>query len=333
MGTSEATLSAASPRSSHKTSASVARQAAGSRRSPGRVAITIFWILLWIVPVATVLIWGLEYYLTSIPERAHSGLHDLMKPSGMIGLGLGIVGTILIVLGVGMYSLRKRVRFLGRLSELGIWLQLHIYICTLGPVLILFHTSFKFGGIVSIGFWCMVIVTVTGFFGRYLSAHIPSTIHGQVKSLESLRAEQKELVETIRADFGAQSKEIEQVLITGPRRRPRGFLHALVLMTGHALSKRRRLRKINELLSHEGSSVSRGANGAQREEQPVYLRESLIGVVRGQLELEQQIVLLEPFQTVFKFWHIMHTQLTIVMLVIVAGHIGVAILFGHTWIF
>jgi hypothetical protein len=141
------------------------------------------------------------------------------------------------------------------------------------------------------------------------------------------------VVETIRTDFGAQSEEIEQVLITGPRRRPRGFLHALVLMTGHVLSKRKRLRKINQLLSPKGSRRSRGTKGAKQVEQPVYLRETLIGLVRSQVELEQQIVLLEPFQTVFKYWHIMHTQLTIVMLVIVAGHIGVAILFGHTWVF
>lgn len=301
-------------------------RAVAPRRRRGRV-LAIFLTLTWIVPVATILVWGLEYYLTPIPERAHSDLHNLFKPSGTIGLGLGIVGTVLIVLGVGMYALRKRVRFLQRLGEMGLWLQLHIYVCTLGPVLILFHTAFKFGGIVSIGFWSMAVVALSGAFGRYLYAHIPRTIHGHCESLESLRVEQKEVIDTIRKDFGAAGEEIARVLTTAPRRHARGFLHALALMIHHALSNRRRLRKIKKILSRKN------ARAAQRREQPVYLRDTLIGLVREQVALERKILQLEPFQTIFKFWHIMHVPLTIVMFLIVASHIAVAILLGYTWIF
>jgi len=289
------------------------------------LVITILLSLLWIAPVGAILFWGQEYYLTPISERAHSDLHSLFKPSGTIGIGLGIVGTASIVLGVGIYGLRKRVHLLGRLGELAIWLELHIYLCTLGPVLILFHTAFKFGGIVSIAFWCMMIVAVSGFFGRYLFAHIPSAIHGQFRSLEALRVEQEELVESIKRDFGAHGEEVEKVLASGTPRRPRGFLQALVIHTRHALSKRKRVRKIEQLMSRRGAH--------RNHEQPLYLRETLIELVRRQVELEQQIVLLQPFQAVFKFWHIMHIPLTIVMFVIVAGHIAVAILFGSVKVF
>lgn len=310
-----------------------ARQTARSRRPRGRLLLSIILTAIWIAPVATVVAWGGQYYLTPFVERPHSELHDLFKPSGTIGLGLGIVGTVLMLLGVGMYGLRKRVRLLGRFGELGLWLQLHIYLCTLGPVLILFHTAFRFGGLVSIGFWGMTVVAVSGLFGRYLYAHIPSTIHGKSKSLEALQAEQQELIVAIRTDFGTLGEEIEQVLATGPRRRARGFLHALALIMRHALSRRRRLKKINKLLSRNGSRARRGTRNVPPAEQPVYLRETLSGLVWRQVELEQRIVLLEPFRAVFKFWRIMHIPLTIVMFVIVVLHIAVALLLGYTWIF
>ena len=63
----------------------------------------------------------------------------------------------------------------------------HIFLCTLGPILVLFHTSYKFGGLVVISFWSMVAVFLSGIIGRFIYIQIPRTIEGRELSLNEIR--------------------------------------------------------------------------------------------------------------------------------------------------
>jgi hypothetical protein len=109
-----------------------------------------------------------------------------LKPSGVLGHGFGIIGSLMIVIGVVTYMTRKRYRFLSRLGILKHWLEFHIFLCTLGPVLVLFHTAYKFGGLVAISFWSMVAVFLSGIAGRFIYLQIPRTIEGQELSLNDM---------------------------------------------------------------------------------------------------------------------------------------------------
>ena len=95
---------------------------------------------------------GYEYYNTPLEERFYHPHHAWFKPSGAFGLGLGIIGTFMILFGVSIYIARKRYNFLVKYLRLKYLLEFHIFLCVLGPILILFHTAFKFGGIISIAF-------------------------------------------------------------------------------------------------------------------------------------------------------------------------------------
>ena len=130
---------------------------------------------------------GYSYYTTSLEERFYHPDHAALKPSGVLGHGLGIVGTLLILIGVFGYMIRKRNRSLQRVGVLKYWLEFHIFLCTLGPVMILFHTAFKFGGIVSVSFWSMVAVVASGVVGRFIYRQIPRTIQGRELSLQEIR--------------------------------------------------------------------------------------------------------------------------------------------------
>ena len=55
----------------------------------------------------------------------------------------------MVIVGVFLYIARKRYNFLVKYLRLKYLLEFHIFLCVLGPILILFHTAFKFGGIVS----------------------------------------------------------------------------------------------------------------------------------------------------------------------------------------
>src|SRR5690606_28470838 len=121
---------------------------------------------------------GWTYYVTHPVERPFHEDHTMLKPSGPIGHGLGIVGTLMILTGVLTYIGRKKKKFLPRVGALKYWLEFHIFLCSVGPLLILFHTAFKFGGIVSVSFWSMVAVVLSGIIGRFIYIQIPRTIHG-----------------------------------------------------------------------------------------------------------------------------------------------------------
>jgi len=306
---------------------------AKTTKTLGQRALFVALLLTWLTVAGAALVGGLEYYTTPLQERPFSPLHELFKPSGLIGQGMGIIGTAMMFVGVVMYSLRKRTRWLAGVGKLATWLQIHIFLCTLGPVLVLFHTSFKFGGIISVAFWSMSIVVVSGIFGRYLYSHIPKTIHGQFRSLDSLKEQKEELVATVSTDFGLKTPEVERLFPKMRRRKAKGFLHALTLAIRYDFSKRTQRRRVEKILAAASPRSDRAGMRRNSDEMPLYLRDSVVGLVQSQLQLEQQIVLLEPFQRLFRYWHLLHLPLAGVMVLILTVHVAVAVLFGYTWVF
>ena len=130
---------------------------------------------------------GFTYYNKPIEERFFDPNYALLKPSGILGHGFGVIGSVLIVVGLFSYMIRKRFKMFVRVGVLKYWLEFHIFLCTLGSVLVVFHTTFKFGGIVSIGFWSMAIVWSSGVIGRYIYIQIPHSIEGRELTLREVQ--------------------------------------------------------------------------------------------------------------------------------------------------
>ena len=155
---------------------------------------------------------GLPYYNSGIEERVFHPDHNLLKPSGTIGHGLGIIGSLSIIIGVSTYMARKRYRSLSRLGLLKYWLEFHIFLCTLGPVLILFHTSFKFGGLVAVSFWSMVAVFLSGIIGRFIYIQIPRSIEGRELSLNEVREMRSDLAGILKNSYNLDEESYNTIL-------------------------------------------------------------------------------------------------------------------------
>ena len=145
-------------------------------------------VLIAMATTAYIAIVGNSYYAIPLEERFYHPQHEWFKPSGTFGHGLGIVGTFMIIFGVSIYIARKRYNFLSKFIRVKYLLEFHIFLCTLGPILILFHTAFKFGGIVSVAFWSMVAVVLSGVIGRFVYIQIPRTIEGRELTLTEVKA-------------------------------------------------------------------------------------------------------------------------------------------------
>ncbi len=136
---------------------------------------------------------GYSYYKLPLEERFYHPQYYWFRPAGPLGHGLGIVGTFLILFGVIFYIARKRYGFMERYLRLKYVLEFHIFLCVLGPILVLFHTTFKFGGMVSIAFWSMVAVVLSGVVGRFIYIQIPRSIEGRALSLAEVNSAKEEI--------------------------------------------------------------------------------------------------------------------------------------------
>lgn len=102
---------------------------------------------------------GLSYYLTPLIQRPRHPLYWMLKPGGELGQAFGLIGCAMMVVMLA-YSLRKRLRILRWLGPLRIWLDYHILLGICGPLLVILHSSFKVGGLVSLH---VVVAWRTGY--------------------------------------------------------------------------------------------------------------------------------------------------------------------------
>ena len=183
----------------------------------------------------------------------------------------------------------------------------------------LLHTTFKFGGIVSIAFWSMTAVVLSGVFGRYVYVWIPKTVNGHFLTAAAIAEEQAQALESIRD--ASRLGEGKLASLFGPESvdHPKGLFAALAGSVQFRFGRRRYRRKIDELLSSAGVDES--------------TRPGILRLVEARERLAEQATLLQPFQRLFRYWHAFHLPLAVVMLLILTVHVGVSVWLGYTWIF
>lgn len=273
--------------------------------------------LLWLALAAVPFIDGYDYYITPLQERPYLEDHNTYKPSGLIGQGLGILGSLMMLFGVLSYMIRKRWSFMARFGALRSWLTFHIFLCTLGPYYVLLHTTFKFGNIASISFWSMAIVVASGIFGRYVYIHIPKASNGQFYSPQDLKRAQESLIKRVATLTRVHPQKIVALVDrVGPTK---GILNA-VLKTIRFKFQARGLTRF-----FEKHLITLGVPDPVIQEALPLLEQN------ANLQLRRRV--LGPFVRAFGYWHVFHIPLALVMLAALIIHIAIAIMFGYTWIF
>jgi len=262
---------------------------------------------------------GIPYYSTSMEERFYHPDHDLFKPSGLIGHGLGIIGSLLIVIGVFSYMARKRYRFLARFGRIKYWLEFHIFLCVLGPIMILFHTAFKFGGIVSVSFWSMVVVVASGVVGRYIYLQIPRTMEGRELSLNEVREMKNNVNVTIRNRYKLDDKSYEAVLHFT---KVSSLYQQGNILVGWLKRHFENFKRINGL--------KRTLRKNRLSEKGI---KEISKLIKSEISLNNKLRRLQTMQNLFKYWHIVHLPFALIMLVIMIVHVAITLAFGARWIF
>lgn len=246
---------------------------------------------------------GYSYYQTSLEERFYHTNHELLKPNGLLGHGLGIIGSISMVAGVSIYMLRKRMKSLVRFGKLKHWLEFHIFLCALGPLLVLFHTSFKIGGLVAVSFWSMVAVVVSGIIGRFIYIRIPRTIEGRELNLNEVRSLKTDIRDILTTKYSLDKNSLSAIIESSQENR----------------RDRSGIRSIKQALKDNNLTRTQ--------------RSHVLKLVKNEISLNRRIDRLETMQNLFRYWHVAHLPFALVMLIIMVVHVAVSVVFGYTWVF
>ncbi len=257
---------------------------------------------------------GWSYYGTPLAVRGYHPSHRFLRPSGAGGHLIGIAGTCFLFATL-LYVARKKLRFLARAGSLPRWLSVHVFCGVFGPILVTFHTSLKFNGLISVAYWSMVLVMLSGFVGRSLYIRIPKTMRGKELTRTELEERARELKariaeSTLPPALATRLAAVERAI--EPADHPRTMWERLAA----ARAVRRSLNDLRReiLRSHAGRQVLHDVHAVEKE-RAMMLR---------------SIDRLERTRKLFQLWHVFHRPLVWVMFLIFFVHLSVAVYFGYT---
>ncbi len=257
---------------------------------------------------------GLSYYRTPLRVRAYAPQHKLLRPSGPVGLALGIAGAALMFGGTAAYEARKRLQVLSNAGTMKAWLEMHLFCGLVGPALVTRHTSFKFNGIVSVAYWSMLSVLASGFVGRYLYARIPRTQRGvemDRTAIEERAAElRRELADmTVPVKLLLRIEEMEKDLLPAEGR------HGIASLLFGSLAIRRKTRAIERTIRSAGLTRQ-------------LIREALHAEAE-RINLLRRAASLDLTRRLFALWHVFHMPFVWILGTVFLLHVGVAFYFGY----
>jgi hypothetical protein len=272
--------------------------------------------------VAGLNLFGMHYYLEPRADQVRDPLHAWLKPSGYLGQSAGIL-ALAIFLFLWLYPLRKRYRWLAFTGAISKWLDVHS-VSALGlPLLVAMHAAWRFGGVIGLGFWSMMVVWASGIVGRYLYARVPRSQAGVELTIDEIAGQRQALLEEVAERSGLEVAAIEAALDTDPT--PTEGLGAWATMQRMVADDRRRRRAAKTLrdeIRKRRPLNRRGDTAALRE---------VLSLANREMALMQQSRMLGATQDVLRFWHVAHRPLAITALVAVIIHVAVVVSLGATW--
>ena len=283
--------------------------------------------LIAIALIAGIFAYGFNYYTLNSTERPFSTKHALLKPSGTIGVKLGMLGLAMF-LCIFLYPLRKRWAWLGRQGSSRHWLDNHVLLGLAAPFVIALHAAFKFRGFAGIAFWIMLAVSISGVIGRYLYGQIPRSLNAAELSLKEVQdiqvelgkqlAEQRVLPQSdLRALMSLPSAERVQKLPTMV-----ALVYMMLLDIGRifriATLRRRHLGFGEQFLTLGGLLKTRH-----------YDLERAVEVAREEASIAKRVAFLACSQKVFHFWHVVHKPFSYTFALLAIIHIVLVAMMGY----
>lgn len=297
-----------------------------SREREGKSESYIFELILIIIVIISICVLGYESYtqkyfpdysiLSYIHSLGYLKIYPVIyEPSKGIWHPIGWIGSGMMVLMM-IYSVRKRAGFMRSFGSLRHWLSAHMFLGIMGPVLVTFHTTFKFNGIIATSFWSMIITMVFGILGRYIYIQIPRSIAGAELRVQDI----ERMIQTIDSRLGEVSKGIniselcKAFDFSERRHEDASLIKSLLSMVRDDIVISYRLHKLDIVLRKTHRQV----------------RKKIDFLIKKKAALTRRRIYLATSHRILHYWHIFHVPLAIVMFMIMILHVFVYYLFRTT---
>jgi hypothetical protein len=290
-------------------------------------------IRVWIAGMAALIfcvavgVYGFDYYRLPRELRPFSDKHQLLRPSGLIGINLGVLGTVLFLI-IFLYAFRKIIPALGRFGTAKHWMDFHIICGVSAPIIIAFHASFKFNNIAGVAFWIMLAVALSGIAGRYLYAQIPQSLNAAKTSFQELGANEDALADALKRHTVYSEAKIARIFAmpTAEQIRKSSLLVTLSQMIlldvrrpFQIAGMRRQAATFGQMIRSVGGLFSTGNDDI----------EIVVSLVRKKASLSKRILFLDQAERVFHLWHVVHRPFSYAFAVLAVIHIVNAIRLGY----
>ncbi|MFQ5701564.1 MAG: hypothetical protein ACE5HU_06955 [Acidobacteriota bacterium] len=267
---------------------------------------------------------GAHYYWAPLAVKMRHPMHAWLKPTGYIGQALGFLAAALFLF-LWFYPLRKRLGSkLAFTGSMGAWLDWHVTAGLLVPFVAATHAGWRFMGMIGLGYAAMLIVFLSGLFGRYLYARIPRRCDGIESTRDEVATERNRLLFELTAVTGLSpdavratlARDIESCDGLGP-------LGTVWRMVADDFSRHRAARQLLRQAPRGKGQLSRLSRTGLRR---------ALWLARREMALAQHLRMLEASRRVLRFWHMAHQPLAVTALLAVLAHVLIAVALGATWL-
>lgn len=290
------------------------RTSGAVERPPGRGWLR--WLVVAAFPLLAVTAVGADYYFAPPAEQLRSPLHPWLGPAGYVGQALGILALAIFVT-LWLYPLRRRFRRLAFTGSMARWLDVHVALALVLPLLAAVHAGWQFHGLIGLGFFAMLGVWLSGIVGRYLYVRIPRSRAGRELTANDLTRVRHTLLGEIARRTGLSAERVEAILGEDPWPCEGMSLGATFLQL--VRDDFARWRAARALSRECGGRVNRRTLRRIRT------------LARREMALMQQARLLGATQRLLRLWHVVHRPFAVAALAAVLVHVAVAVAVGATW--
>lgn len=270
---------------------------------------------------------GYSFYSLPQAERVHHADYDLYRPSGDVGLKMGIGGGVLFLL-LYLYPIRKRWAWLRKKGNTKHWLDFHILLGLFGPLVITFHSSFKFHGLAGMAFWIMWSVALSGVVGKYFYAQIPRCLSAAELDCKEIEEERNRTAAQLTEQEIFSHDDLASILELPTNEEVEGMSTGRALMAMVRLDGRR-IVQVGRLRCKSMSPLTCFVSVAGLLPLGNRALEKVIRSVRQQAWLSAKILFLGKTQKLFHLWHVVHRPFSYSFAVLVVVHVGFVVALGY----
>jgi hypothetical protein len=242
-------------------------------------------------------------------------------PRSDFGFYLGVVGSVMM-LALLAYPLRKHVGFMQHWGALKNWFRIHMIMGVVGPMLVLFHSTFHLRSTnATIALFSMLGVVISGIIGRFIYTKIHYGLYGSRATLGKIQAKfaGHSIDAKSRLHFAPRVEQWLQSFERDSMQLDRSFtshlFSPLTIGSKRIILDFRCARELRRILKTERHPEFRG--GAS---EAIHLASSYLSKC-------QRVAQFSTYERFFSLWHMLHIPLIYILAACTIFHILAAYMY------